>query len=468
MDAIRSRPGSLRWRLVSGAVLAGALFSAVFGVLATWRADQLEDSAVHSALRARLSLVRDQVRPDGSLVQEAATKLKTDLVQVIGPDGAVRSATPALGDVVPLVAVDRVRKAGPSGVQLSRALQRPDMDVAALAVPVTLRPSGSSPAGTGALVVGLDAEGFLAARQQLTSLLTVGLVAVILAMGALAWLLAGRALRTVTALTEEAEAVSVSDVDRGLPVPADDAELARLVSALNRMLSRLHQTYARHVAFANDASHQLRTPLTTLRAEAELALTDGSAAGMRTALVQVMSDADHLADIIDRMLAAAGGPFRAVPTAVGETVEGLARHWSRQAAATGLRLRIDVRGHGDADPRLLAAALDPLVENAIRHTHVKGEVSVAAEVGADDVTLVVVNDGDGVAADLRSRIFEPWVSGGGTPARGLGLWLARETARAAGGDVELTDPSAGHTTFCARLPLASPLSQLRAGTTVGS
>lgn len=454
---LRRWPGSLRGQLVIAAVLAGTLFSAIFGVLATWRVQALEDSSLRGALRARLSVALDELNPDGSLALNGASRLKTNLVQVVNPDGTVRSATAALTGAPALVSVARAKAAGSAGVLQDRALERPDTDIAALGVPIRLPALDTAPAGTGALVVAVDTEGFLVARRQFTEVLAVGLVAVVAAMGLLAWLLAGRALRTVANITEEAEAVSVSDVGRGLPVPGGDAELSRLVTALNRMLRRVHAAYARDVAFANDASHHLRTPLATLRAEAELALAGGSAEEMHAALAQVIRDADDLARIIDRMLAVAGGRYAAAPVPLGGTVERLADRWSRQAAGAGLRLEVRVEGDGAIDARLLAAILDPLVENAIQHTPAPGRVQVGLVAKGGELTAEVINEGPGVPEPLRDRLFEPWVSGGGdTTARGLGLWLARESARAAGGELELAEPAAGRTTFRARLPLATP------------
>ncbi|MEO7982052.1 MAG: hypothetical protein ABI807_14315, partial [Sporichthyaceae bacterium] len=92
---MRGWPGSLRGRLVLGAVAVGLVFATLFGAIATIRLHQVEDAAVRTALRTRLDLVRDQVRPDGSLRPDRGS-LRTDLVQVVGPDGQVLASSPAL------------------------------------------------------------------------------------------------------------------------------------------------------------------------------------------------------------------------------------------------------------------------------------------------------------------------------------------------------------------------------------
>jgi two-component system CitB family sensor kinase/CitB family two-component system sensor histidine kinase MalK len=102
--------------------------------------------------------------------------------------------------------------------------------------------------------------------------------------------------------------------------------------------------------------------------------------------------------------------------------------------------------------------LDPLLDNAFRHVGPGGEVAV--DVGADHDAAVLVIDvadtGNGVSPALRSHLFDAWVtSRDAGVAGGLGLWLARESARSCGGDIALIDGSPGHTTFRVSLPLST-------------
>ncbi len=439
---------SLRWRLVAGAVAAGLAFSAAFGPVATWRVDQLEDQAVSSALLARLDLARGQLLPNGFL-DAHRTNPRVSLVQVLGPDGRVRSTSSSLAGIPPLVDVAQVRRAGVGGLRRAVALKNPDVDLEVVGVPLAIRGS----AATGALVVGVDAEGFLAAREELLGLLWIGLVVVVLAIGAVAWALAGRALRTVGALTEEAEAISVSDLGRGLVMPQHDAELSRLVAALNRMLARLDASFTRELAMSADASHRLRTPLATLRGEAELALSASDPDEMRRALSQILSDADHLAGLIDRLLTSVGdrtaGTDRPLPDAMAE----LAERWRR------LRPDLAVEPVDDEAARvdlvLLHAVLDPLVENAVEHGE-RSAVRVLARLSAPNVLEVDVCDlGGGMPPGVAERAFAAWFSTKpATKGGGLGLWLAREAARAAGGDVVLVRSDGSGTVVRAALPVS--------------
>ncbi|CAN5573320.1 hypothetical protein BH10ACT10_BH10ACT10_00100 [soil metagenome] len=454
---MRPSPSSLRGRLVLGAVAVGLGFAVLFGALAAWRVHHAEDQAITAALQSRMELARDEVSADGSIAQDAGSP-KTDLVQVLGRDGAPLSSSPALRTVGPLVDVGTVTRTR-SGVQTRLSLQSPDIDLAVLAVPLHLSVQGGSPAGTGALVVATDTEGFNTATSDLLSLLLAGLAAVVLAVGALAWVLTGRALRSVARITESAGAVQPRDLAAGLPVPRHDAELTRLVEALNLMLGRLHHSHATELAFAADAGHRLRTPVATLRAEAELALRENDPDDLKAALERVVQDADRLTAIVDSMLARSRRD-RLEPVSVIDTIAERAIEWHRQADLHQVLLDLQVHDQLSRSVKCaeLTSIVDPVIDNAVRHTPPHGLVTIDVRLGGtaeNEVHISVTNEGEPIPSDLAPHVFDAWVSTrDASVAGGLGLWLARETARDVGGDVELTSSreDEGTTTFRVRLP----------------
>jgi signal transduction histidine kinase len=448
---------SLRTRLVVGATAVGLTFAVVFGVAATWRVHHAEDRAVHASLLSRLELARDEVAADGTLSRDAGSP-KTDLVQVLGADGQVLSSSPALVRTGPLADIADVRRTA-GGVESRVALQRPDVDLAVLAVPLPLRDATGARTSTGALVVAVDAEGFGAATADLVNLLLVGLVVVVLTIALLSWVLTGRALRSVARLTESAESVGPSDLGTGLPVPRHDAELARLVAALNRMLVRLHESHTAELAFAADAGHRLRTPVATLRAEAELALREPDPSEQAAALERIVRDADQLGSIVDRMLARSRAREYA-PETVADALGAARLRWQRQADLADVTLSVRL---ADTASRTWCVALteivEPIIDNGFRHTPAGGRVDVEVHVGPDGAELVVDvrNTGAPVPAELAPQLFDAWVSSrDASEAGGLGLWLARETARDQGGDVTLNESTAKATVFRIVLPALVP------------
>lgn len=449
---MRLAPASLRLRLVAGAVAVGLLFALAFGAVATWRLQRAEDQAIEAALTSRYDLALDEVAADGSLRQDAGSP-KTDLVQVLGPDGTVLASTSALASLPPLV--DPTTTGGSSAVRRI-SLQIPDIDLAVLARPLPLTATTDAPAGTGALVVAVDAEGFNTATTDLLGLLVAGLLGAVVAMGLLSWFLTGRALRSVTRLTERAEHLGPRELTLGLPVPRRDAELARLVRALNRMLTRLHGSHATELAFAADAGHRLRTPIATLRAEAELALDDPDPEQQSVALERIVQDADRLALIVDRMLARSRSSYTP-PEPVLAALREAEMRWRRRAELAHIDLEIHL------DPTIttqmlcseLVDTMEPVLDNALRHTPAEGRVAIRVTVVAGrppNVAVEISNTGPPIPLDLVPHLFEAWVSSrDASVAGGLGLWLARETARDLGGDLELVG-SRAETTFRMQLP----------------
>lgn len=449
-------PRSLRGRLVLGAVCVGVVFAVLFGVVATWQVHRTEDLAIGAALQTRLELARDQVRPDGSLGTEPVDP-RTDLVQVIGADGSIVASSPALRAVGPL-AQPTVVAAAPRGVVGAVALTAPDIDLATLAVPTQIMRPGRTQPEAAVLVVAVDTEGFGTADGGLTTLLVGGLGVVVLVLAGLAWFVSGRTLRSVNQLTERAELLHPSDAAGGLTVPDGDAELGRLVLALNRMLARLYAAHTAELTFIAEAGHRLRTPVATLRAEAELALLDPDPDRdhWTTALREIVADADLLTLIVDRLLSRTRRRVHG-SLALGAGLDACVARWRRQARLAGLDLHVIQRGelHGnlecDADE-----VLDPLVENALLHGAGGGRVDVVVGLaaGGTEVVIEVANGGDRIPSQLAPHVFDAWVSSRpASEAGGLGLWTARETARAVGGDVVLTTSPGGRTTFVARLPV---------------
>jgi signal transduction histidine kinase len=445
----------LRWRLVV-VTLGGTLAFAIgFGALAFVEIERLEAHSIDQALQERLALIQPYVAQDGSLDKLALNpEPRTNIGQVVGPDGKVRDATASLGNQQAILPVAQVQ-AHASGVQKTVVLNH--TEVVIRGVRVKLAGTPTSPAGYGALIVGVDSEGYESAGHQLREILLVGLAVIIPLAGMFAWLLGKRALRTVSDLTEEAEAVGISDIGRGLEVSPRDPELTRLVAALDRMLARVAAGLERERRFAADASHRLRTPLATLRGEAELALADGEPSLMAEALRRVIADADELGELVNRLLAA-HTDRRSEPVPAGEALARACERWERQVSGAGSRLVTEL-GRLDADertldPHLLRTVIDPLVENAAQHGREDGVVTVTAEAPHGALTVRVADDGPGIDPEVRRRLFQPWVTSraerGGA---GLGLWLSREAARAVGGDVLLTGAPVGTTCFEVRLPL---------------
>ena len=235
-------------------------------------------------------------------------------------------------------------------------------------------------------------------------------VAVPLALGALAavvWWLVGRALGSVEAIRAEVASIRSDELHRRVPVPEDDDEIGALARTMNDMLARVERGVARQQAFAADASHELRSPLTRMRSEIEVELATGAnpdSATLRSVLEEA-SEMEHLlSDLLYLARSDAGDqPTRATTLDLDDVVlEEIGRRRGSE------RITIDASSVSAAqvwgDPIQLARAVRNLLDNAVRHARHTVTLSLT-ESGAEAI-LVVADDGPGIPADQAERIFE--------------------------------------------------------------
>ena len=277
--------------------------------------------------------------------------------------------------------------------------------------------------GAGVVVVGVSMDPYRH-TERLAIAFTAILDAFVLIAGALvARRAVGAALRPVAEMTERAAEWSEHDLHRRFEVGPPRDELTALAATLNGLLGRLDAALRHEQRFSAEMAHELRTPLAGVRAEAELALRSGTAP--REALEAVLAGTDRMETVIDTLLAAA----RSDHVRGSSDAVAAARHAAEMHGAS-VRAQQEPMTVG-AGEDVVAGALQPLLENAVRHAAREVEVHVSRANG--DVVIAVLDDGAGIAADDAERIFEPGVSDAGSA--GLGLPLARRLARAAGGDV---------------------------------
>jgi two-component system OmpR family sensor kinase len=289
----------------------------------------------------------------------------------------------------------------------------------------------------------------------------------------LTWLVArwlGRALsHDVDTIGEVAEAVAAGDLGARVGERASGTvETRMLAERLDQMITRLSELVSSQRVFVSSAAHELRSPLTSLRGELELALRrERTPAEYRETIERALVDAVALVSLADDLLALARvedtSRSRKRPAVlVGDVLED-ARRMAR-GNAESKHVSVVVRGSYDdmivAVPRQDGArALRNLLDNAIAHSDDGGEVALVAENAGKTVRIAVEDRGPGVTEDDR-LIFSPFYRGkneraGEQKGAGLGLSLAREIARAWGGDVDLDRAYKDGARFVLSLPLSS-------------
>ncbi|MFI7388554.1 ATP-binding protein [Streptomyces sp. NPDC049813] len=296
-----------------------------------------------------------------------------------------------------------------------------------------------------------------AVSTALTAML-IGFPVLLVVVGAVTWLVTRRALRPVEGIRAEMAAVTASqDLARRVPEPATHDEVARLARTTNETLAALEASVERQRRFVADASHELRSPIASLRTQLEV----GAAHPELLDLDGAVEDTVRLQELAADLLLLARLDAGERPGGADVDLAALVREELSQRTGDRHPVAVEVRDGArvSGSRGQLARVLGNVVDNAQRHARSGVRVAVAAE--GERVLLTVADDGDGVPESERERIFERFVrlddarsrDGGGA---GLGLAIARDVAVRHGGALTVGAAPGGGALFTLGLPRARP------------
>jgi signal transduction histidine kinase len=238
-------------------------------------------------------------------------------------------------------------------------------------------------------------------------------------------------------------------------------EVDEVASRFDDLLGRIDETIARERRFSAQASHELRTPLTVLRGELELSLRDPEVSN--GAMSRALASAETMSRLVDALLlfGRSESKFRAKELElvnVCDLVNDEVGSRSRDDAAR-ISSIVPEEALVLGEQHLLTHAIANLIDNACKHTPETATIAITVRLVPEGVTLLVADDGPGIAPGCEDRIFEPFFrdphSRAQTEGHGLGLAFARSVARAHGGDVVLEANCRRGAVFSMRLPLAT-------------
>lgn len=310
-------------------------------------------------------------------------------------------------------------------------------------------------------------EAFIASfRNALLSY--VGLAA--LACALLGWWAARQGLKPLGVMRAQAGRIGAGQLDARMPVSQGPAELAELAAALNAMLARLQEQFTRLTAFSSDIAHELRTPLSNLMTQTQVALGQArSAPEYREVLASNAEELERLSRTVADMLFLAKAEYGGLlptrePVALHEEVRALFEFYEALAEDRGVQLRLHGEASVPGDRLMLRRAIGNLLSNALRYTPAGGDIDVTIEVAPDDndtVHLAVRNDGAPIAADELPRLFERFYraekdrshASGHSDGAGLGLAITQAIVQAHGGRISTRSEEYGNV-FETRLPLS--------------
>lgn len=389
------------------------------------------------------------------------------LVQVVDGSGTVVASSASIEGQVPVVRVtvttgetrtytvpsladggDNVNASGEGGADTG--------------IPFFVVESGAkSPTGPVTVIVAASLNPAQQLADVLVPRLVLGLPLIVSVVGLTVWWLTGRALRPVDAIRAQAEEISLVSLGRRVPEPDTADEVGRLARTMNRMLDRLESAAVSQRRFISDASHELKSPVASIRTMLDVARRQPP-----DDLEQLLDDLEtedvRLEELVADMLMLARAeesPAGAHLTDVDldDVVLAVTRSVKRRGT-----VGIDLGGLHPVRLHAPSGAIESLVRNLVDNAvrYAEETVWVGVESLDGEAVLTVSDDGPGIPEKDRERIFERFVrldesrrrESGGT---GLGLAVCRAVARSLGGDVRVAEPVHGGATLEARLPLAT-------------
>ncbi len=440
----------MRGRVTVGATLVVGMVLLLAGVMIVrlTAAAMVQDAQNVAEVQARnLAILVEAGRAPSLLDVDTAG---TTILQVVSADGDVVAASPQLLGAPP------VESDLPGAGAVITKTVRVEGQLGQYSDYRTVGILAATPSGQSLVLAGVSLYEAQQVLTRLTQLLTVSLVLVLVVVAAVSWLVIGRALRPVEGIRMEVQKLSEQDLGRRVPVPPHRDEVQRLALTMNRMLDRIQASSDAQRNFIADASHELRSPLASLRAQLEVAAAHPETFSARELAEESLAETQRLEDLTLDLLQLAqldeGGPAHLEYARVDQSIHSLIEQRRTD------RVPITFEADGNYAARISSGALQQvltnLLDNAVRHASAR--VAVKVRGSESEVCVTVADDGPGVPQHERERIFERFVrldgsrsrEGGGT---GLGLAIARELVHNAGGNISIVDSVRG-ATFQITLP----------------
>ncbi len=313
------------------------------------------------------------------------------------------------------------------------------------------------------LSLAMNLSGLRAETQRFLHALLVAVPLGLLLIVGGGWLIGQLALRPVERIAQTVESVTAARLDARIPEARADDEFKRLIALINGMLERLERSFRQATRFSADAAHELKTPLAILQAQVERSLQRAAddSPEQRDCAAQ-LEELQRLKSTLHKLLLLSQADAGHLPLSLARIdLAGMVRAAENDIAllAPGRKTRIETPGELfiQADESLLSQVIGNLVSNAVKFGDAGGVIEMALTEQTGLAVLTVSNTGIPIPKADHGKVFERFYRADASRSReiegaGLGLSLAREMARAHGGDLTLVRSDAQRTTFALSLP----------------
>jgi signal transduction histidine kinase len=312
-----------------------------------------------------------------------------------------------------------------------------------------------------ALTAAIDMGAFYAQINRFRNAFFISVAIGLLLLALTSWFLSARAMRPVAIIAHTTEGITAKGLDRRIPMVGTDAELERLVTVVNNMLDRLEKSYHQAVRFSADAAHELQTPLTILQGELDNAIQtseNGSTEQQRYSML--LDELRNLKAVVQKLLLLAHADegrlkLNRQTIDLSELIRDAAEDLEMMAPELNLETHIPDDISASVDPALLTHALRNMTSNAAKYTDPKKQAFFSLEQDKNAIHFTLANTAPPIPDEDRPLLFERFhrvEKSRTTSGSGLGLSLAREIARAHGGDLILNPHAADRVSFTLTLP----------------
>jgi signal transduction histidine kinase len=440
-DIVRGASIRLRTTLIAVTIVAAAFITGAAALVAVLHQQLITE--IDTALRTRLDDL--QTVSAGGIRLPASLPDTGDegrVVQIVGGDGVVITQSANIKDRIPLTT------SSPTGVtQLRTVEQAPIGDIAAYRLAVRRVVSLDREVD---VVVGSSLDPSRESVQTLRRSLLRGIPLLLLLVGVVTWLAAGRVLAPVESIRATMADISASDLSQRVPEPTGRDEISRLARTMNQTLDRLEAASDKQRAFVSDASHEFRTPLASMQAQLDVLLANPQQIDRPHVLQRLHDDARRLQHLAEDLLFLAvhddrqRNPERALVDLDELLINAVEPIRARNAVKVDISKVEGGRVLGDASQltRLLANLLDNAEQHAV------DQISVELHTRDATVELVVADDGPGIPVVDRERIFERFTRLDAARQRpqggaGLGLSIVKSIADAHHATIVVADSNHG-------------------------
>ncbi len=284
---------------------------------------------------------------------------------------------------------------------------------------------------------------------------------------ALAWVVAGRAIQPIETVADTVDRVTVEGLNQRIDGKELDQEFKRLVEVFNKMMQRLESSFSSVYQFTGNAAHELKTPLAILQGRIDEALREEEPGSERQQFfADLLANVSHLRAIIDRLMLiskADAGRLELYPESVdlSTLVENMVEDAILMAPDLNFKSKIAPRITVECDRAFVTQILHNMLSNAIKYNKLNGMVWIELHKTKRQFAVRVMNTGHPISDAKRDLIFQRFYRGDESHSRrvegvGLGLSLARDLARAHGGDLVLEESDHNQTVFMFTLPRPAP------------